>query len=274
MSEQSDQATDLSRRRFLKNTAAGVAAASAVGLGGVKAFATESSPGSTRAIPELAPQWKKLDLAEILARPAAFVSISQNKSLYETWGAQGSEKHRERGSLPATIKVVNAARAAQNFKSFSWIGYEVFRENYPQSAFDKVQYETWVEGLNFTPEQKKADNELVDELKALVRPGDLQFNELALQSSFIGTQLPLELSRKRIEVIVLTGIHLDWCVEGNARAARDNGYLPIVIGDACDCQKAEDEPAALRRINNFFAPVIPSDTFVKLLQQGTERGRA
>lgn len=101
------------------------------------------SPASTRAIPELAPQWKKLDLAEILTRPAAFVSISQNKSLYETWGAQGSEKHRERGSLPATIKVVNAARAAQNFKSFSWIGYEVFRENYPQSAFDKVQYETW-----------------------------------------------------------------------------------------------------------------------------------
>jgi nicotinamidase-related amidase len=75
--------------------------------------------------------------------------------------------------------------------------------------------------------------ELVDELKVLVRPGDLQFNELALQSSFIGTQLPLELSRKRIETIVFTGIHLDWCIEGNARQARDNGQLPIVIGDAC-----------------------------------------
>ena len=274
MSEQNQPATDLSRRRFIKNTAAGIAAASAVGLGVGRAATTESSPSGARAIPELAPQWKKLDLAEILARPAGYVSISQNKSLYESWGAQGSEKHRERGSLPATIKVVNAARAAKNFTSFSWIGYEVFREHYPQSVFDKVQYETWVEGLNFTPEQKKADNELVDELQALVRPGDLQFNELALQSSFIGTQLPLELSRKRIEVIVLTGIHLDWCIEGNARAARDNGYLPIVIGDACDCQKPEEEPAALRRINNFFAPVISSDTFVNLLQQSAQRGRA
>jgi nicotinamidase-related amidase len=274
MSEQNQPATDLSRRRFIKNTAAGIAAASAVGLGVGRASTTESSTSGARAIPELAPQWKKLDLAEILTRPAAYVSISQNKSLYEPWGAQGSEKHRERGSLPATIKVVNAARAAKNFKSFSWIGYEVFREHYPQSVFDKVQYETWVEGLNFTPEQKKADNELVDELQALVRPGDLQFNELALQSSFIGTQLPLELSRKRIEVIVLTGIHLDWCIEGNARAARDNGYLPIVIGDACDCQKPEEEPAALRRINNFFAPVISSDRFVNLLQQGAQRGRA
>jgi nicotinamidase-related amidase len=274
MSEQSHDATDLSRRRFLRSTAAGLAAASTIGFGVSKVNAAEGWSGAAKAIPELAPQWKKLDLVEILSRPAAFVSISQNKSLYETWGAQGSERHRERTSLPATIKVVNAARAAKNFRSFSWIGYEVFRENYPQSAFDKVQYETWVEGLNFSAEKKKADNELVDELKALVLPGDLQFNELALQSSFIGTQLPLELSRKRIEVIVLTGIHLDWCVEGNARAARDNGYLPIVIGDAADCQKPEDEPAALRRINNFFAPVISSDDFVKLLQQSAEARKA
>jgi nicotinamidase-related amidase len=270
MSEQSSDAKDLSRRRFLQNTAAGLAAASAVGFGVGKAQAAETSSGVSGRIPELAPQWKKLDLAEILSRPAAFVSISQNNSLYEPWGAQGSEKHRERTSLPATIKVVKAAREAKNFRSFSWIGYEVFRESYPQSVFDKVQYETWVEGLNFSPEKKRADNELVDELKALVQPGDLQFNELALQSSFIGTQLPLELSRKRIEVVVLAGIHLDWCVEGNARAARDNGYLPFVIGDACDCQKPEDEPAALRRINNFFAPVISSDTFASLLQKGTD----
>lgn len=271
MNEQNPEAADLSRRRFLKNTAVGLAAVSTVGLGVNAGRAAEKASAAPSVIPELAPQWKKLDLAEILSRPAAFVSISQNKSLYESWGAQGAEKHRERTSLPATVKVVNAARTANNFRSFSWIGYEVFRQSYPQSTFDKVQYETWVEGLNFSPEKQKADNELVEELQALVQPGDLQFNELALQSSFIGTQLPLELSRKRIETIVFTGIHLDWCVEGNTRAARDNGYLPIVIGDACDCQKPEDEPAALRRINNFFAPVISSDHFVQLLQQSAVR---
>jgi nicotinamidase-related amidase len=274
MTEQTNEASDFSRRHFLKRTAVGLAAASTLGLGAHTGRANESAASAVTAVPDLAPQWKKLDLAEILSRPAAFVSISQNKSLYESWGAQGAEKHRERTSLPATVKVVKAARAANNFRSFNWIGYEVFRENYPQSTFDKVQYETWVEGLNFSPEQKKADNELVDELKALVQPGDLQFNELALQSSFVGTQLPLELSRKRVEVIIFTGIHLDWCVEGNARSARDNGYLPIVIGDACDCQKPEEEPAALRRINNFFAPVISSDNFVKLLQQSSGARRA
>lgn len=221
--------------------------------------------GGVNAIPPLAAHWNDLDLAEILARPAAYMSVSQNKSLYDPGGAQSAEKHRERGSLPATIKVVSAARKAPNFKSFNWIGYEVFREGYPQSDFDRVQYASWTKGLNFTPEMKKQDGELVGELRALVRPGDNEFNELALQTAFAGTQLPLELARKRIQTIVLTGIHLDWCIEGNARAARDAGYLPIVIGDACACQKPEQEAAAMERINNFFAPAISADRFVELL---------
>jgi nicotinamidase-related amidase len=223
--------------------------------------------GGINAIPPLAPHWAELDLAEILSRPTAYMSVSQNKSLYDPGGVQAAEGHRERGSLAATIKVVNAARKAANFKSFNWIGYEVFRENYPQSDFDRVQYASWVKGLNFTPEMKKRDNELVGELRALVRPGDNEFNELALQTAFAGTQLPLELGRKRIQTIVLTGIHLDWCIEGNARAARDAGYLPIVIGDACGCQKPEQEAAAMQRINNFFAPVISADRFVELLSR-------
>ena len=39
-----------------------------------------------------------------------------------------------------------------------------------------------------------------------------------------------------------------------------------MIGDATACQRPEDEAAAFRRINSFFAPVISSETFVKLLQ--------
>ncbi len=100
--------------------------------------------------------------------------------------------------------------------------------------------------MNCTPDKKKADNDLVDELRALVKPGDLEFNELGLQTAFIGTQLPLELSRKKVEVIVLTGIHTDWCIEGNARAARDNGYLPIVIGDATARKSRSNRPPRCR----------------------------
>src|SRR5260370_21617407 len=254
-------------RRQIISGAASLATATALAGISTSAEGAASLVGGVNAIPELAPQWKKLDLAQILKLPAAYASVSQSKSLYDAGGAQSAEKHRERGSLPATVKVVQAARKAKNFVSFNWVGYTIFREHYPQSAFDKVQYETWVEGLNFSPEKKKWDDELVGELRALVQPGDNEFNEMALQTAFVGTTLPLELARKGVKVIVLTGIHLDWCIEGNARLARDNGYLPIVIGDAFGCQKPEQEAAAMERINNFFAPVISADTFVSLINQ-------
>lgn len=133
--------------------------------------------GGAHAIPELAPQWKKLDLKEILSRPAAFMSVSQIKSVYEPWGAQAGERHYERGSLPATVKVAKAARAAGNFKSFNWVGYTIFREDYPQSDFDRVQYQTWTEGLKFTPEMKLKDNELATDLQALVQPATMSLTK-------------------------------------------------------------------------------------------------
>jgi nicotinamidase-related amidase len=256
----------VSRRKALQGLAVGAAALS--GMVSAKADeATMKKVGGLSAIPEMAPQWKGLNFAEILSRPAAYCSVSQTKSVYDPGGLQSSEGHRQRGSLQATIKVVQAARKKPNFVSYNWIGYELFRQSYPQNDFDRAQFGTWTKGLAWTKEQQARDNELVGELRALVHPGDNEFNERALQSAWIGTAMPLELTRKRVQVIVLTGIHLDWCIEGNARLARDNGYLPIVIGDACGCQKPEQEAAAMERINNFFAPVISADTFVSYLNK-------
>ncbi len=228
---------------------------------------TQTTTSNVASIPPLAEHWRALDLREILSRPAAFLSISQSNSLYREGGVQFAEGHSERGSLPATVKVVKAARRAPNFVSFNWIGYSLFRQNYPQSVFDSAQYEAWTGHLDATPEQQAWDNELVSDLRELVEPGDNEFFERAHQCAFIGTELPLELARKRVEALVLTGIHLDWCIEGNARAARDHGLLPIVIGDATGAQRPEQERAAVERINHFFARVISSDTFVDLLER-------
>ncbi len=222
-------------------------------------------PTNVDQIPPLAEQWKALDLREILSRPAAFLSVSQSNSLYRPGGVQYAEGHAFRGSLPATVKVVKAARAAKNFVSFNWIGYTVFRENYPGTEFDKAQYGSWTGALDATPEQIAWDNELVSDLRELVEPGDNELYEKALQTAFTGTDLPLELSRKKVQVLVITGIHTDWCIEGNARAARDNGFLPIVIGDATGTNHPSTERSTFERINNFFAPVISSDTFVELV---------
>lgn len=216
-------------------------------------------------IPPLPAHWAGLDLREVLSRPAAFLSVSQSNSLYRPGGVQYAEGHAFRGSLPATVRAVKAARRAPNFVSFSWIGYSVFRQDYPQSVFDRAQYDPWTGAIDATPEQVAWDDALVDELRELVEPGDNELYEKALQTAFVGTDLPLELARKRVEVVVLTGIHLDWCIEGNARAARDHGLLPVVIGDATGAQRPDQEAAAFERITNFFAPVISAATFESLV---------
>ena len=160
---------------------------------------------------------------------------------------------------------MRAARKSDSFRSFNWVGYSEYRDDYPKSALDEVQYAAWTDGDDADAEQIAWDNELVPEFREIVEPGDNEFFEVAFQSAFIGTQLPLELTRKRIEVIVITGTHLDWCVEGNARAARDFGYVPIVIGDATGAETVEQEEAAFERINRYFAPVITSHQFVEFL---------
>jgi len=215
------------------------------------------------AIPPLAPHWQTLDFREILSRPAAFLSVSQSNSLYKPGGVQYSEGHALRGSLAATVKSVHAARNAPNFLSFNWIGFSVFRDDYPQTDFDRAQYQSWTGHIDATPEQIAWDNELVDELRELVRPGDNELYEKALQTAFVGTDLPGTLIRQKVEVVVITGIHLDWWIEGNARAARDHGLLPIIIGDATGTAHPDQERATFERINNFFAPVITSDQFAE-----------
>ncbi len=225
--------------------------------------------GMSSSVPELPEQWKNLDLVNLLAQPATFVSISQCNSLYKPEGAQGNEKQWERGTLENTIKVANACREAN--MNFFWIGYDVFREDYPMTELDQAQYGGWSDAFNSkqrTAEYKKWDGELVGELKELVQTEDAEFFEYAHQSSFVGTPLKLMLERAGIKTIVLCGIHLDWCIEGNARAARDEGYMPIVIGDACSCQDQADDIPTMNRINRIVCPVLSADQAVSYILQG------
>ena len=83
-----DTFTSLDRRAFVAGIAGAVAGASALASNAAAAD-DGRKVGGIHAIPELAPHWKQLDLAKILRYPAAFLSVSQNKSLYETWGRRG-----------------------------------------------------------------------------------------------------------------------------------------------------------------------------------------
>ena len=186
LNARSNESIEPGRRQFVTGAAA-VAAVAAGTIAQTGNAATAAARPAPYTIPELAPQWQALDLARILKYPAAFLSVSQNNSLYKPLGAQAGEKQWERPSLPATVKVAQAARKAGNFKTFAWIGYEVFREDYPQSEFDRAQYAIWIKGYEgWTDAKKAADNELVDDLTALARPGDVHLNELASQTAFDG----------------------------------------------------------------------------------------
>ncbi len=145
-------------------------------------------------VPDNHNQWAKLDLAEILALPTAYLAIGYANSILSPKGAQAAERLWERGRLPGgaignTVKLVHAAR--QNGIRMIWTKYRIFRQEYPQSPMDKVQYDFWASHYpGWTEEQKQWDWQPVDEIKALMRPNDPEIYYTSLGNVFLGTMLP------------------------------------------------------------------------------------
>ncbi|MCT4373544.1 hypothetical protein CLG85_025905 [Yangia mangrovi] len=74
--------TNVSRRGAMLGMAAAGGAAMMAGAPARAASTDEERlKGGAPAIPELAPHWQGLYLREILSRPAAYMSVSQVKSL-------------------------------------------------------------------------------------------------------------------------------------------------------------------------------------------------
>ena len=119
-----------------------------------------------------------------------------------------------------TVSLVEAARAAG--AQLFWTRYEIFRQKYPQSPLDKAQYDHWPSGYSdWTEEDKELDWRPVDEVAALMRPGDEVIHYTSLGNVFLGTMLPAYLNVLGIRTVVLSGFHLDWCIEQAARTCRD-----------------------------------------------------
>ncbi len=222
-------------------------------------------------IPDPHPQWAGVDLVEILAMPTAYLPIGYSNSILSEAGAQAGERLWERGRLPGglignTVKLVHACRKAGT--SFFWTKYEIFRQAYPQTPMDKSQYDYWAGGKeDWTEEQRQRDCQTVDEIRELMRPEDQVIYYTSLGNVFLGTMLPNYLNMRGIRTVLLSGLHLDWCIEQAARTCRDMGYMPIVVGDACGCGREQDEAPTLERLDMFFAPVISTDTAIDLIEQ-------
>lgn len=226
-------------------------------------------------IPELHPQWKGVDLAHILTLPTAYVAIGYSNSILSESGAQSHERLWERGRRPGgsignTVKMVHTCRDA-GIRLF-WTKYEIFRQHYPQTPLDKSQYDFWASGfVDWTDDRKEQDWHPIPEIAELMRPEDSVIYYTALGNVFLGTMLPAYLNMFGIRTVLLSGFHLDWCIEQAARTCRDLGYMPIVIGDACGCGREEDEAPTLERLDRFFAPVVSTDTAIDLVQEAVRR---
>ncbi|MBX9788969.1 MAG: cysteine hydrolase [Pirellulales bacterium] len=221
-------------------------------------------------VPKLHDQWSGVDLAEVLKEPTAYLAIGYSNSILSHFGAQAGERLWERGRLPGgsignTVKLVHAVRNADI--RIVWTKYEIFRQSYPQTPLDKSQYDYWAAGKeSWTGEQRDRDHQPVAEIAALMRPEDEMIYYTSLGNVFLGTMLPNYLNMWGVRTVILSGFHLDWCIEQAARTCRDMGYMPIVIGDACGCGREQDEAPTLERLNTFFAPVISTDRAIDLLQ--------
>jgi nicotinamidase-related amidase len=223
-------------------------------------------------------QWNGLDLGAVLALPTLLLVIGQSKSILMSQGAQAHERLWERarrpnGTLPNTLQVVAATRKAGH--RVAWTSYEVFRENYPQTMVDKVQYEYWTrDKADWSDADKARDAELIDEVKAVQRPEDMTLFYSSLGNPFVGTMLLHHLAAWGIRTILLAGYHLDWCIEQSARSARDLGLNPVVISDATAAGRESDEVPTLERISTFFAPVVTTAEALRHLGRVTPRALA
>jgi len=223
-------------------------------------------------IPEAHPQWADVNLAEILSLPTAYLAIGYSNSILSAQGAQAQERLWERGRLPGgtignTIKLVHACREA-GIRLF-WTKYEIFRQQYPQTPLDKAQYDFWASHYpGWTDQQKQHDWQPIEEIRALMRPEDPVIYYASLGNVFLGTMLPAYLNMWGIRTVLLSGFHLDWCIEQAARTCRDMGYMPIVTGDACGCGNEAHEAPTLERLERFFAPVVSTDRAIDLIRQG------
>jgi nicotinamidase-related amidase len=102
---------------------------------------------------------------------------------------------------------------------------------------------------------------LVDELEQ--QPGDLVVTKRQW-GAFHGTELDLQLRRRGVTDVVLTGIATNIGVESTARQAHEHGYHTVIVSDAISGLSHSDHEFALTRI---FPKISQVDTTEAVLAQ-------
>jgi nicotinamidase-related amidase len=91
----------------------------------------------------------------------------------------------------------------------------------------------------------------------LMQPGDLQITKRQW-GAFYGTELDLQLRRRRIRTIVLGGVSTQIGVESTARQAYELGYELLILNDAITSSVAEGHEMSMKHIMPRLGRIVQS----------------
>lgn len=141
----------------------------------------------------------------------------------------------------ADIVVANAAKLAQAFRKNHM---PVFLVRVTPSVDGKDALQPIAENKMQVNFPRPVDwSEIVSELG----PEETDFVITKRQwGAFYGTELDLQLRRRKIETIVLCGISTNAGVESTARFAFEYGYQQIFVEDACSARSKEEHEHTMK----------------------------
>jgi len=85
-------------------------------------------------------------------------------------------------------------------------------------------------------------------------------------SAFFGTALADELAARGIDTLIITGVTTSGCIRATCVDAMSNGFIPIVVADACGDRHQAPHEANLFDMNAKYADVVGEQTVIDYLK--------
>lgn len=95
-------------------------------------------------------------------------------------------------------------------------------------------------------------------------------NELVISkqypSAFFGTSLAATLTAMQIDSLIITGLTTSGCVRATCLDCLSNGFIPIVVADACGDRHPDPHAANLFDMNAKYADVVSETEVISYLE--------
>jgi len=85
-------------------------------------------------------------------------------------------------------------------------------------------------------------------------------------SAFFGTSLAATLTSNGIDTLIITGLTTSGCIRATCIDTVSNGFVPIIVGDACGDRHAAPHEANLFDMNAKYGDVVDEATVINRLK--------